>query len=135
MECYICHNQTKVSNSRKQRKRNQVWRRRVCVNCDYIFTTVEKVDLEHSLVVEYINGEISNFIREELLISINKGLKHRKNHLNDSISLTDTIISKLLVNNSKPLVTRNDIINTSLSVLKNFDNLAYTSYTAYHPLD
>jgi transcriptional repressor NrdR len=135
MECYICNSATRVVNSRPQTKSRQVWRRRVCVNCDYIFTTVEKIDLEKSVAVELKNNSISSFQVERLLLSINDSLGHRKNHISESIALTNTIVAKLLSVNKSPLMKRDDIILTVLDVLGKFDKIASIHYKAYHPLD
>ncbi|HUY53513.1 MAG TPA: hypothetical protein VMV24_03005 [Candidatus Dormibacteraeota bacterium] len=134
MECYICDRDTKVINSRAQSRLKQVWRRRVCTNCAYIFTTIEKIDLERSMVVKAEDGSMYPFIREKLLMSISKSLGHRTNHVNEAVALTNTILSKLQTTYKTPLLTRNNIILTSEEVLKNFDNAALIHYSAYHKI-
>jgi transcriptional repressor NrdR len=132
MDCYICGKDTKVVNSRAQTRLNQVWRRRLCNHCDYIFTTIEKIDLERSISVKTNSGNITPFIKEKLLISINSSLGHRKNHVSESIALTDTIISKLCSKYKNSLIGKADIINVSQEVLKNFDKTASIYYGAYY---
>ena len=118
-----------------QSRLKQVWRRRVCINCDNIFTTIEKIDLERSMVVKAKDETINPFIREKLLISISKSLGHRVDYVNDAIALTNTIIAKLQTDYKTPLLTRNNIIIVSEKVLKNFDSVATVHYKAYHKLN
>ena len=132
MDCYICGHDTRVVNSRSQSRLNQVWRRRLCSECKYIFTTVEKIDLGLSMSVKLKDGSISPFLKEKLLISVNDSLGHRSNHLIEAIPLTDTIISKLHTKNKNSLFDRGNIISTVLEVLKNFDNTAANYYSSYH---
>ncbi len=135
MDCYICGNDTKVVNSRSQSRLNQVWRRRVCVNCDYIFTTNEKINLEASMSVRLKDDSVGPFIKEKLLISVNSSLGHRKNHVIESIALTDTVLTKLQSKYKTPLLSRNNIVSTVKEVLDNFDKVASTHYDAYHQMD
>ena len=135
MECYICGHDTKVVNSRHQSRLNQVWRRRVCLNCDYILTTIEKIDLERAMMIKFDNESIAPFIKEKLLISIDNSLGHRANHINEAISLTNTIVTKLQASYKTPLITKNDIVTTAQEVLKNFDSVASVYYNAYHEVN
>ncbi|HEY5268278.1 MAG TPA: hypothetical protein VII94_04040 [Candidatus Saccharimonadales bacterium] len=135
MECYLCGHDTKVVNSRSQSRLKQVWRRRVCINCDYIFTTIEKIDLERSMLVKFSDDTIESFIKEKLLLSINDSLGHRNDHINEAISLTNTILAKLQSKYKTPMLEKNDIITTTEEVLKNFDKTAAVYYSAYHKID
>ena len=135
MDCFICDGKTSVVNSRPQLRLKQVWRRRLCKNCGYIFTTIEKIDLERSMMVKFNNQHLEEFVREKILISIRDSLGHHKDPINDSIAITDTIISKLYKNNQSPLIDRNNIVKTTLEVLKHFDKASYIHYQAYHKLN
>jgi transcriptional repressor NrdR len=132
MECYICESNTKVVNSRSQSRLNQVWRRRVCTNCEYIFTTIERINLEASMMVKLTNNSVVPFIREKLIISINNSLAHREEHILEAVSLTNTILSKLQAKYKTPLVSSNEIKEEVKEVLNNFDKVALTFYDAYH---
>ena len=135
MECYICEHGTKVTNSRLQLRLNQVWRRRLCTNCDYIFTTIEKIDLERSMSVRLNSETIVPFVREKLLISINNSLGHRVSPINEAISLTDTVIARLQNKYKNSLVTKENLILTTYEILKNFDDTAAIYYKAYHKIE
>ena len=134
MECYLCGYDTKVANSRSQSRLKQVWRRRVCKNCNYIFTTIEKIDLERSTMVKFDNDTMAPFVREKLLISISASLGHRANHMNEAIALTDTILAKLQTGYKTSLLTRDNVVATTQEVLRSFDDVAAIYYSAYHKL-
>ena len=52
MVCIYCGGETKVTNSRLQKRNNQVWRRRQCLECKGVFTTHEAVDLSSALLID-----------------------------------------------------------------------------------
>lgn len=132
MVCIYCgSSRLSVINSRAQKRLNQVWRRRQCQACHAIFTSTEAVDYSKSLAVQNSKNEIRPFIREKLLVSVLKCCQHRKAALGDAMGLSDTIISKLLANNSHPIQTQ-AIIRTITDTLEHFDHAAAVQYAAYH---
>ncbi|MCA9329368.1 hypothetical protein KDA11_01885 [Candidatus Saccharibacteria bacterium] len=134
MVCIYCSKNTRVANSRIQKRQNSVWRRRVCDNCTATVTTLEKIQLNTAVVVTDKNNHQIPFIRDKLFISILNCLKHRKSSISDAAGLTDTIISNLCALVTDGAITRSDIISESLIVLGNFDNVAFVQYKAYHKL-
>jgi len=112
---------------------NQVWRRRHCLGCDNIFTTIESSDLTTSLLVRRNTG-FEPFQRDKLLLSIYECLRHRKDAITAATGLAATIVSKLLPLISEASLTREQIISISTEVLKNFDHAAYIQYQAFHPV-
>lgn len=134
MVCIYCGSDTSVTNSRHQKRQNQVWRRRYCASCSSTFTTLEKTDLFTALSVADKN-HYKPFLRDKLFLSLYDSLKHRKTALNDATALTDTIISKLMLCIKDGRVENSMIAKTALDVLNRFDKAAATSYAAYHPLE
>lgn len=134
MVCIYCDSKTQVVNSRSQQRLKQVWRRRKCVKCHNIFTTIEHINFSGSILIENKSGKTENFIKEKLLLSIYSSLGHRIDPLGDSIAITDTIVSNLLKTLKSPLISRDTLINTSVSVLNKFDKPAAVHYKAYYPL-
>ena len=132
MVCIYCAHETRVINSRPQKRVNRIWRRRTCLACGTTFTSVEGVDLAGTITVKHPKS-LQPFQRDKLLLSVYDSLKHRKTALDDATGLTDTIISKLLPDMQQAVVQRNSIISVTASVLKRFDKVAATYYTAYHP--
>src|SRR5437868_3487113 len=96
MVCIYCGGQTKVINSRHQRRSNQNWRRRECFICKAVFSTDELVNLERSVSVRQPNGALQPFRRDNLFISIYLSCGHRKNAAIDATGLCATVITKLL---------------------------------------
>ena len=133
MVCIYCDGKTEVTNSRPQKRDNQVWRRRHCMACDNIFTTIESVDMTSTLLVQY-GSSYEPFQREKLLLSIYDALRHRKQPVEDATALTKTAISKLVSSINSATITRHQIINSTAAILKQFDHAAYIQYTAFHPL-
>src|SRR5579872_3157022 len=51
MNCIYCGGRTEVTNSRRQKRNNQVWRRRQCLKCKTVVTTQETIDYSSALWV------------------------------------------------------------------------------------
>ncbi len=132
MVCIYCSNETKVVNSRPQKRLNRVWRRRTCMTCGTTFTSSESVDLSGSITVRDLS-RLQPFQRDKLFMSIHDSLKHRKTALSDATGLTDTVISKLYPLMRDALLDKADIIKTTSDVLRRFDKAAATMYDAFHP--
>jgi transcriptional repressor NrdR len=133
MVCIYCGQPTKVTNSRLQKKANQVWRRRQCTVCGAVFTTLEGVDTAQALRVRK-NGAYKPFQRDMLLLSVYDSLRHRKTASEDATALTATIMGRLLPKIREAALERDDIVSSSAEVLGRFDKAAATHYSAFHPL-
>jgi len=135
MVCIYCGAKTQVTNSRNQKKLKQVWRRRKCVNCSNIFTTIERIDYSTTLLIANNKGEVEEFIRDKLLLSIFQSLGHRASPIADAAAITDTIMSYVLNSLKTAVIKRDTLITISFNVLKKFDNAAAVHYLAYYPLE
>lgn len=132
MVCVYCGGETKVTNSRLQKRNNQVWRRRECLVCHAVFTTHESVELESTLSVDK-GGQNQPFLADLLLKELMIALSHRKDVYTASREVLGTIIRKLLALPQKPLYKPADISKITSGVLKRFDRRAYLRYLADHP--
>lgn len=132
MVCIYCGSETKVTNSRPQKRANKVWRRRQCLSCMAIFTTTEVVDLSGSVRVAK-QKHLQAFQRDKLLLSIHDSLKHRKTAVSDATGLTDTVIARLYPLMTDSVLHTADIAVITLEVLNRFDKTAATHYAAFHP--
>lgn len=132
MVCIYCRNETKVVNSRHQKRLNRVWRRRTCLSCGSTFTTTEAVDLSGSITVRHMK-HLQPFQRDKLFMSVYDSLKHRKTALDDATGLTDTIVSKLYPLMSEAMLEKSVIIEVTAVVLQRFDPVSATHYKAFHP--
>lgn len=132
MVCLYCNGETKVVNSRLQRRNNQIWRRRQCLSCQSVFTTHEAVELESTLSVSS-DGTVKSFLPALLMNDLSEALKHRKDAYTASGELFGTIVRKLLALPQKPQYSPTDISKVTSEVLKRFDHRAYLRYLADHP--
>lgn len=131
MRCPFCESDTSVEISRPSLKTSSTWRRRKCENCDRVFSTREKPDLSLSVAVINKTGLEEPFSEDKLYVSIYKCLTHRKDALQASRALSETITRLLLPIKSGSL-TSTEIKATVSKVLKRFDRAAFTYYKAHH---
>lgn len=134
MVCIYCSGKTEVTNSRHQKRLNQVWRRRHCLNCGGIFTTHEMTSYEGSWRVQDALGALHPFLRDKLLLSIHKSLEHRPASATDASGITATVISLLQHQTDHGLLETESIAITVHEVLSNFDKAAAVHYAAFHKL-
>ncbi|MDB5181685.1 MAG: nrdR [Candidatus Saccharibacteria bacterium] len=132
MVCIYCSSDTKVTNSRLQKRSNSVWRRRHCKGCGSIFSTKEHVDYEKSIVVQSPEGAISPFLRDKLFTSIYRSCQHRETALQDTIGITDTVIDKIWNLSQDGKLNAEVIAAATMKTLKRFDQPAAISYQAFH---
>lgn len=133
MVCIHCRGETKVINSRLKKRANNVWRRRHCLACDAVFTTLETADLVSSWGVRDLKGKISPYNRDKLYLSIYESCRHRNKAVTEASHLTDTITERLQANIESGVISSSIIKKTALVTLNRFDRAAGTSYQAFHP--
>lgn len=133
MVCLYCSGETSVVNSRKQRKNNHIWRRRRCLDCSALFTSVETPVLSSAWRVQGRNGNFKPFSRDKLLISILNSCRHRKEPLKDAMGLTSTTINKIGPHIRLATIKTTLIAKLTAEGLKHFDKAAFVQYQAYHP--
>lgn len=134
MVCVYCAHDTRVVNSRPQKRLNRVWRRRTCTNCGATFTSTEAVDLSGSITIRN-KKQLQAFQRDKLFMSIYDSLKHRKTALSDATGLTDTIVSQLYPLMTDAVLEKAAITEVTSVVLLRFDKVAATHYQAFHPFE
>jgi transcriptional repressor NrdR len=132
MVCIYCGGETKVTNSRLQKRNNQVWRRRQCLSCSQTFTTHEVIELESALSITK-NGVASPFLPDRLLKELLVSLQDRKDAYTAARELLSTVIRKLLALPGSPLFEPAEISRETADVLKKFDKRAYLRFIAEHP--
>ncbi len=132
MVCVYCGQKTHVTNSRLQRRSNQVWRRRECLSCHALFTTNEAVDYAATWTVRGASGRPQPFMRDKLLLSLYKSLEHRSDALVAAGDLADTVIRKLSSSITQGSVASGAITTTVTVALNRFDKPASVHYQAFH---
>jgi len=133
MVCLYCGSETKVTNSRRQKRNNQIWRRRQCLACGAVFTTHEAAELESALSINQ-DGRLRPFMPDLLLKELMLALKHRPDAPGAAREVLGTIVHKLLALPQKPVFSTEDIASVTSDVLKRFDKRAHLRYLADHPL-
>ncbi len=128
MLCIICHSDSRVINSRHNKRHNQIWRRRQCRNCSQIWTSYEIADYSTLATVQGVP-----FSRDKLFLSILASCRHRSDAITDAAAVTDTIIRNALKTGSLELKTA-ILSQISYKVLQRFDKAAATHYRAFHKL-
>ena len=132
MKCLYCGDDTEVTNSRLQRRSNQVWRRRLCKACRAVFTTHEAIDLGSTLLVDR-GGRTEPFEADKLYTEVLLALQDRKDCYKDAREITNTVIQKLLKIPEKPLFEAKQISRAAGGVLARLDKQAYLRYVSEHP--
>lgn len=132
MECIYCGGETSVTNSRGQKRNNQVWRRRKCGACGAVFTSHEAIDLSIALVVDY-EGSTKPFIADMLFTEVLLALQDRKDCYLAAREVTSTVIRELLKLPNMPQIDPRQISQTTAKVLKRLDKRAYLRYVTEHP--
>ena len=132
MVCIYCGGKTKVTNSRYQRRSNQVWRRRQCLACGALFTTHEALELESALSVNR-HGRLEAFRPDLLLEELHRAMHNQKDAHTASKEVLATIVRKLLDLPQKPVFVPTDISKAAAEIIKRFDKSAYLRYVADHP--
>lgn len=135
MVCIYCGSQTRVTNSRLQKRTNTTWRRRHCVRCDATFTSLEQVASDKALTVQSGTSHIIPFDRDLLFLSIYDACRHRKDAVSDASALANTVISNLwALRPATGIVQRDTIVKLVSASLNSFDRSACVHYLAFHPL-
>jgi transcriptional regulator NrdR family protein len=133
MVCIYCGSTTRVTNSRRQKQSNQIWRRRLCLSCSAVFTSTESVDYPKSFALEMPDGSLRPFKKEKLFLSILKSCEHRKTALDDAIALTDTVLTKTLDSGSTSVLPAHQVVKNVHKALLHFDHASAVQFAAYHP--
>lgn len=129
MYCISCHGeQTKVIDSRISEDWKSIRRRRECENCQYRFTTYEKVELL-SLIIEKSWNKKEKYIRSKLKDSILKAINKR----NLSIETINNLIKELeFCWWAKTKITSKEMWRDVLAGLLKLDEVAYIRYASVH---
>lgn len=84
-----------VVNSRPTRSDSQIWRRRKCMTCKDSFTTYEKINLSHIIVIKK-SGRKQRFNRAKLYAGIYRSTIDKKNSDKGEMSqLSEEIVEKV----------------------------------------
>ena len=131
MRCPSCNSlDTQVKDSRPTEDSAVIRRRRVCVACNFRFTTFERVQLRELIVVKK-NGRREAFDRDKLERSINHALRKRPVE-RERVDRTITGIVRRLESMGENEIPANVIGELVMQALASLDKVAYVRFASVY---
>ncbi len=131
MQCPSCQNtDSRVLESRSADAGRSVRRRRECLNCDFRFTTYERVETVPITVIKR-SGTKEIFNRAKILNGLNRACEKTLLSAEEIELLADEIEIKLQQRNSKEINTT-EIGEIVLSHLKEVSEVAYIRFASVY---
>ncbi len=131
MKCPICnYYETKVTDTRPTDDGFTVRRRRECMACGKRFTTYEKVEEIHLVVVKK-DGTRQSFNRDKIINGLIKACEKRPVALSVIEKIADTV-EKQLYNSFEKEVTAEKVGELVMNELKNIDDVAYVRFASVY---
>jgi transcriptional repressor NrdR len=131
MRCPSCGSlDTQVKDSRPTEDSAAIRRRRLCLACNFRFTTFERVQLRELTVIKR-NGRRVPFDRDKLARSIEISLRKR-NVDPDRVEQTIAKIVRELESLGENEVTTETIGETVMSHLRDLDDVAYVRFASVY---
>jgi transcriptional repressor NrdR len=131
MKCHNCGStENKVVESRDVADGEAIRRRRQCLNCDYRFTTYERIE-RPSLVVVKKNGTRQLFSRDKLL----GGLQHATEKTSVTNLQLETFVAGIereLYGRGEPEVASKDIGELVMKELPKLSEVAYVRFASVY---
>jgi len=131
MRCPNCGSlDTQVKDSRPTEDSSVIRRRRVCLSCNFRFTTFERVQLRELVVIKR-NGRRVPFDRDKLARSVEIALRKR-NVAPDRVEQTISKIVRDLESLGENEVTTETIGETVMAQLRGLDDVAYVRFASVY---
>ena len=131
MRCPSCASlDTQVKDSRPAEDSSVIRRRRVCLSCNFRFTTFERVQLRELIVIKR-NGRRVPFDRDKLLRSVQVALRKRP----VEPERIDQMVSKIvreLESMGESEVSSEAIGETVMAHLRELDDVAYVRFASVY---
>ena len=131
MRCPNCASlDTQVKDSRPTEDSSVIRRRRVCLACNFRFTTFERVQLRELVVIKR-NGRRAPFDRDKLLRSVQIALRKRP----VEPSRIDEVVSKIvreLESLGESEITSETIGEMVMEHLRGLDDVAYVRFASVY---
>ncbi len=129
MVCFNCGEKTIVVNSRINKIKNNVWRRRKCINCLKVFTTHELAKYSDFWLVKTDMNKVFPFSRDRIFVNILNSLEKDLKSLEVASHLTDTVINKLAKHVSSSVIKSSDIKQVVQVTLSRYSSVASLKYS------
>jgi transcriptional repressor NrdR len=131
MRCPNCASlDTQVKDSRPTEDSSVIRRRRVCLSCNFRFTTFERVQLRELVVIKR-NGRRVPFDRDKLLRSVQIALRKRP----VEPERIDQVVSKIvreLESQGESEISSEAIGETVMESLRGLDDVAYVRFASVY---
>ncbi len=131
MRCPLCHNDSKVTDTRNNDDGDSIRRRRECINCGFRFTTYEKIE-DKPLIVHKKTGRSELFDGSKILKGLAKACEKRPISLEQQEKLVDEIERDLKNQNQEQHVTSAQIGQTVMDKLIQLDQVAYVRFASVY---
>jgi transcriptional repressor NrdR len=129
MRCPSCTSlDTQVKDSRPTEDSSVIRRRRVCLSCNFRFTTFERVQLRELIVIKR-NGRRVPFDRDKLLRSVQIALRKRPVEPERVDQMVSKIVREL---ESQGEVSSETIGETVMAYLRDLDDVAYVRFASVY---
>jgi transcriptional repressor NrdR len=131
MRCPSCGSlDTQVKDSRPTEDSAAIRRRRVCLSCNFRFTTFERVQLRELTVIKR-NGRRVPFDRDKLLRSLSIALRKRPVDPDQIEELVSKIVREL-ESLGESEVSSETVGETVMEHLRNVDDVAYVRFASVY---
>ena len=131
MRCPSCGSlDTQVKDSRPTEDSSVIRRRRICLSCNFRFTTFERVQLRELIVIKR-NGRRVPFDRDKLLRSVQIALRKRP----VEPERIDQMVSKIvreLESQGESEISSEAIGETVMAFLRDLDDVAYVRFASVY---
>ena len=131
MRCPNCNSlDTQVKDSRPTEDSSVIRRRRVCVACNFRFTTFERVQLRELTVIKR-NGRRVPFDRDKLMRSVSISLRKRPVEPERVEKMVSTIVRELETGGEAE-ISSEVIGETVMEHLRTLDDVAYVRFASVY---
>ena len=131
MRCPSCGSlDTQVKDSRPTEDSSVIRRRRVCLSCNFRFTTFERVQLRELIVIKR-NGRRVPFDRDKLLRSVQIALRKRPVEPERIEQMVSKIVREL-ESQGESEVSSETIGETVMAHLRELDDVAYVRFASVY---
>jgi transcriptional repressor NrdR len=131
MRCPNCNSlDTQVKDSRPTEDSSVIRRRRVCVACNFRFTTFERVQLRELTVIKR-NGRRVPFDRDKLMRSVQISLRKRQVEPERVEKMVSTIVRELETGGEAE-ISSEVIGETVMEHLRTLDDVAYVRFASVY---
>jgi transcriptional repressor NrdR len=131
MRCPSCNSlETQVKDSRPTEDSSVIRRRRVCVSCNFRFTTFERVQLRELTVIKR-NGRRVPFDRDKLMRSVQVSLRKRPVETERIEKMVSDIVREL-ESGGEAEISSETIGEAVMEHLRQLDDVAYVRFASVY---